>query len=71
MHLVYPPPPPPPLKKKIGISIVANFSWVSQLSQEVKNNSNARFPGGGGGGGGGKTRCIMVAVKMVNCTLSY
>ena len=58
---------PPSPKKKIGISIVANFSWVSQLSQEFKSNSNERFQGGRGG----KTRCTMVAVKMVNCILSY
>ena len=43
MHLVYPHPP----KKKIGISIVANVSWVSQLLQEFINSSNERFQGGG------------------------
>ena len=49
-----PPPPHPPPQKNIGITIVANFSWVSQLSQEVKNNTNVNFfffffLGGGGG----------------------
>ena len=31
MHLVY---PPPPLPLKFCLTIVSNFSWVLQLSQE-------------------------------------
>ena len=33
MHHVYP-LPPPPKKKKLAVTIVSNFSWVLQSSQE-------------------------------------
>ena len=46
MHLVYPP--------KICITIVSNFSRVTQSSQEkLKTTVMHSFFGGGGGGGGG------------------
>ena len=34
MHLVYPSPPPPLPKKKMYMTIVSNFPWVLQWSQE-------------------------------------
>ena len=49
--------------QKFCISIVSNFSWDLQSSQE--NLKIILFVGGGGGGGGEK-RCIMVNVKVVN-----
>ena len=48
MHIVYPPPPTTP---KFRITIVSNFSWVIQSSQE-KTVVMLNF--------GGQTRCIMV-----------
>ena len=55
MHLVYPP--------EFCITIVSNFSWVLQSSQEKSKTIDMQFFFREGGGG---TRCIMVYVKMVN-----
>ena len=43
MHLVYPPPPP-----KVYMTIVPNFSWVLQSSQEKSKTTVMKNLGGGG-----------------------
>ena len=48
---------PPPKENKLNISIVSDFSWDLQASQEIFF---------WGGGGGGLTRCIMGTVKKAN-----
>ena len=49
IHLGYPPPP-----QKFWISMVSNFSWDLQSSQENFKTVLMQFFWGGGGGGGNK-----------------
>ena len=51
-------PPPPP---KVYMTIVPNFSWVLQSSQEKSKTTVMKNLGGGG-----ETGCVMVHVKMVH-----